>query len=1107
MLRGSFPAKSSKDRGALRLVEPIAQGPARFRTTLWAALRVPVETLALGGAVALALFALPWSPWRPDRLENRYVRAQAELLALGHAPEGRLFALPDAGPPPPPAAVKSISPALRLRVRRLANEPRLRPERRAALLLMLGDAAGAVEVLGPAGDADPKNAALANDRAVARIAYARQPGEADELLAAFADLGRVPAGRDPGPQTPFNRALLLERLQLLPQAAEAWKAVPGRDPGTEWARLAARNLETARKRSLRGDWDAAAASLVTASLQGRQDRVKAVVDAWPQRTRLWAEIGKRDGKSLLGIWAFAATAADPTIGRAERDASLATALAIGRALERRSGERMLLESAQAIEYAQEHDAARLAFLALGHRRYREGFVALNEGRLSTALQAMAAAEAALRSGRSPFEGWARYWIAACRFRLAENPRAATVLQGIEETFPKKSYPSLWATSTQLHGLIEVVEGNYAGVERYRKALQKFADLEEWGQAGKAAALIGEVELQLGLRRQAWQTSWNGLRQAYRYGESYDLYIALETMARLSLSLGEPRLALAYQDSAVKMVRETSMAPQHRLTSLRLRAELRRAAGNPGPALADLEEAERVAGGIPQFADGASLRADLAFTRGQMLRAAAPRRAAVLLTAALRSYEATRYGYRLGLLQMERGRARRDLGDLDGAERDFEATLEGFERQRESVGTELDRISYLDQQRALIDEVIGFQSTVRKRPERALATAERFRSPALGSQIREREPETSEREDRRRLVPTLQSGLDPDMALVEIVVLPDQILTWVIRRGATLASVSVKIDRAVLEQRVEQLDRRLGSSGGAAFKAGAGRLYDLLWRPLEKELDGVARVVLVADPILQRLPFAALWNATERRYLIERQALIVAPGARLFAAAADRGWSGGTQPRLLLLADPALSADRDYARLPFARQEARETAPLFPGSRPLVGDDATRERFLALADSYDVFHFAGHATVDPAHPERSRLLLAGPGSGGEGDLSGEEIGKRRFRSLRLAVLAGCRTGSGIVSASEGTMTLGRAFLGAGVPAVLTARDAIGDVGSKTFLLRFYRHLGRGLPLSQALRQAQRESIPDLPLSLWAGMTLGETRPAAPVRGSTRSIQKS
>lgn len=1094
MLRRSFPAKSSKDRGALRLVEPIAELPAR--PSPWSALRAPVETLALGGAIAFALFALPGSPWNPERLENRYVRATAELLALGRAPEGRLISLPEAGPPPE-GGPRPVAPELHRRVRRLIGEPRLPAAKRAVLQLLVGDARAAAEGF--------RGPALANDRAAARLAQARDPRQAQALLAAFADLERF---REPSlpPEARFNRALALERLQLFAAATKAWKAVAEHDPGSEWARAARRHLEAGRP-APPGDWAATRAELLAAAAAGRQGRVRALVDRWPQRIRLWGELGNRDTESLLATWALAAMPTDPSRRLREGDAALGAALAIGRALERRAGERLLLESAEAIASARAHDPGRYAALVEGHRGYRDGFAALNGGDVGSALRAMTAAEARLRAAKSPFAGWARYWIATCRYRQADYPGSTSILLAIEQSFPAERYPSLRAAAIQLRGLIRVIQGDYRGVEQYRQALDTFERLGEDGSAGKTAALISEVAEMLGKREEAWRSAWRGLELGYRnsHGASYDLYIALETLARMTQSLGEARLALAYQDEAVRMVRDHLKSPESRVASLRFRAELRRAAGEPGPALADLEEAERAAGEIQDFQEGAMLRADLAFTRGQMLRKRNPGLATEALGEAIQTYRDTRYGFWLASLHMERGRARA-LADPDGAEEDFEAALAGLESQRESVVPETDRITYVDRQRALLDEVVGFQSG-RGRPDRAFATAERFRGLILGARV-EGGAAPLPKPDGARQVPDLQARLDPDLALVELVALPDRLLARVIRRESVRVLPPIPIDRAELERRIDRFGRRLQGTREGEVPADAGELHRLLWAPLERELAGVERVVLVPDAALLRLPFAALWDASNRTFLIERHALIFAPSVRLFAAAADHGWSRGA-PRLLAMADPALPSDRGFAGLPAARDEARAAAALFPGSRLLLGRAATRRSFLALADSYDLFHYAGHATADPRQPERSRLVLAPPRPDGpEEDLSGGDLAGRRFRTLRLAVLAGCRTGDGLVSESEGAMTLGRAFLGAGVPAVVTAREAIGDAPSKELLLRFYGHLARGLPLSQALRQAQRDSIRDLPPSVWAGMTLSETRPASPSPGSTRrSVQKS
>ena len=81
-----------------------------------------------------------------------------------------------------------------------------------------------------------------------------------------------------------------------------------------------------------------------------------------------------------------------------------------------------------------------------------------------------------------------------------------------------------------------------------------------------------------------------------------------------------------------------------------------------------------------------------------------------------------------------------------------------------------------------------------------------------------------------------------------------------------------------------------------------------------------------------------------------------------------------------------------------------------------------------------------------------------------------------------VLAACHSGAGQVSRLEGTLSLGRPFLAAGVPSVLVSRWGIDDSVSQRFFVTFHRALlARGDALV-ALRETQLALLRDRDVSL-------------------------
>jgi len=152
-------------------------------------------------------------------------------------------------------------------------------------------------------------------------------------------------------------------------------------------------------------------------------------------------------------------------------------------------------------------------------------------------------------------------------------------------------------------------------------------------------------------------------------------------------------------------------------------------------------------------------------------------------------------------------------------------------------------------------------------------------------------------------------------------------------------------------------------------------------------------------------------------------------------------------------------------LPRAHAEVLEAERQLGGSGSIrTGSDATEQAFWRLASSSpSVLHVAAHAIVD-SDPGSSAILLS-PTAGSDGLLRQEEIALGAV-SAQLAVLAACST--------------------------------VGDAESAAFMQQFYYFLGRGLLVSEALREARERIIAagyeDRP-DIWAAyLVVGDAQPS-------------
>ena len=210
-------------------------------------------------------------------------------------------------------------------------------------------------------------------------------------------------------------------------------------------------------------------------------------------------------------------------------------------------------------------------------------------------------------------------------------------------------------------------------------------------------------------------------------------------------------------------------------------------------------------------------------------------------------------------------------------------------------------------------------------------------------------------------------------------------------------------------------------------------------------------------------------------LLAGPALETTPSLTLFARSIrQRGAPSATWESALVVGNPR--TDDAAVGLPDAEREARDIAALYPSRQLLVDRDASKARVVELFGAYDVLHFAGHGISNDDYPSLSRLLLAGEDEATR-SLFAHEIAGFRLNRLQLVVLAACRTSAGRIRRGEGVLSLARPFIAAGVPTVVASLWDVDDRASHALFVAFHRALRRGLPVAEALRDAQLAALGD------------------------------
>lgn len=318
---------------------------------------------------------------------------------------------------------------------------------------------------------------------------------------------------------------------------------------------------------------------------------------------------------------------------------------------------------------------------------------------------------------------------------------------------------------------------------------------------------------------------------------------------------------------------------------------------------------------------------------------------------------------------------------------------------------------------------------------------------------------------------IQSALAPNEVIIQYALLRDRAIAFVAtREQLRVVPLHAPGD---LDDRIEFFSRALAENARPASIAAGRRLSAMLLAPILPEIPPGSRILIVATGELARLPFAALPVTRAGGVdapLLTRHEIAYLPSLTLFAEhrtrSASRDWS------VLAVADagPSEAISRGLAPLPGARAEARAIAALSSSSRVLMGLDATEHRMKShVAGGFSVLHFATHAVLDPAVPERSAVLLTAA-DGDDGLLQAREIYELPLQGS-LVVLSGCRTADGRTSGAEGLRSIARAFLQAGGRSVVGALWDVPDSSAARLVIGFYSQLRRERDAGAAMRRAQ------------------------------------
>jgi CHAT domain-containing protein len=920
-----------------------------------------------------------------------------------------------------------------------------------------------------------------SDLAGAHYLRAKTHGRPRDYLIAL-DLADEAVRRGPRhPAAHFNRALVQETMGLYDEALSSYRSLTETSPWTTEARRRADTLRRTMSSNAIDRWRQQLQPQLDAALRVRNVvAVKKIVQDYPAAAQRHFEM------ETLPRWAESGA-----------EEELTQASLLGAQLSDRLRDPYFNDTIDAIRKGPTND------LRIGHLKFADA------RRLELAFRgqhrAFMEAERAFTRAGSPFRFTARLGS------IMWSGTDLEALAALDRDVSGKHYPALQARIAWIRAWMNE-KNPLAALEQYDDALGQYEDLGDLEGALSIQIRRAGVLTSLGCAHLAWKTlSTSVLGEQRLIGVSKEFQNLAGESARAASALGHPSVALHYRQFAVDRVRNelAQTAPADEFMRVHLGARLRTAlqslaeaeieVNQTTEATAHLSDAQRWP--APENPD---LRrrdeARLAEVQGQRLLQSSPALAIAQFTQAIGLGPQNR-----ARLYAQRAAAYRTLGNRTAAAEDLRRTVDALNAEEAAIvrndtaaGEPIwsGYFSRFEDTYALLIRHYVDEGDART----AFQYAERARGFEPQQRIL-RLPHTPPDFKRIGMLPAIeniQARLQPGTYILEYSVLEDETLTWVIWRDG-MRLVRQPATRADAERWTRELhdavtDRDAGTFEKkliAPYKGLVAKALSVVREQHGQKPNGVPRLVIVPDRVMQGLPFAAFRESTKGRFLIQEAILEFHGSALLYVFSSMRDRQLPRDPSTLLVGNPAfdesLSVARDMPALPHAQREVEDIHALHPGeSELLTGERATIGTFLDRARHKAIVHLAAHAVVNAEAPFKSVLLMAPTKNVDDGTLEAQELLREaKLDRTRLVILAACSSVGGAPVGPEGVGPLVRPLVTAGVPAVLGTLWNVYDATAKEVLVSFHRHFQKpGSDAAVALREAQLELLGKRKAMTWA-----------------------
>ncbi|RAM48187.1 MAG: hypothetical protein C6Y22_28990, partial [Hapalosiphonaceae cyanobacterium JJU2] len=338
---------------------------------------------------------------------------------------------------------------------------------------------------------------------------------------------------------------------------------------------------------------------------------------------------------------------------------------------------------------------------------------------------------------------------------------------------------------------------------------------------------------------------------------------------------------------------------------------------------------------------------------------------------------------------------------------------------------------------------------------------------------------------------LKSSIPTGTVVVQPVLLKNSIAIFVLTKDR-LNVVKKQIDTSKFEQLSTQYSQQVQNDGNSDYiETGSSPLYDILIRPVEKEIEALSpkELSIIASGKLRYLPFETLYDKQKGKFLIQKYPV------NYLTRISTRSLESSTAPKhinrqqaILAFGNPVPRKPHD---LPGAEEEVKNITQIFSTSQTYLGKNATLSNFKTYASRFPLLHLATHGCFQEEdckklNLKKNTLLFADT----QFDIA--DAARLGLQGTQLLTLSACQTAQATNSDKQGIVGVAYIFERAGAKAVMASLWTVEDQATRNLMIEFYKNIKLGMSKTEALQKAKLEQIDRHPYYWSPFVLIGDPR---------------